>query len=101
MSLSFQILSLVIINGFTGVLFFKYFIQEQKQDNDKNDKLLWLLEKITTLEITVNELNTTIDNLDLKLQVFQDKENNLQESTELLFNKLDKYIISNYDTIQH
>lgn len=97
--MSFQAISIILLNGVTSALFLKYVIKcvYDKVTKEKDEQLLWLLAKVNKLENEVNELHESIDVLEDKIQA---KENLLKESSEMLFNKIDKYIISNYDTVQ-
>ena len=85
--MSIQLLSLVIINSISSIILFKYtytYIYD-KISKEKNEQVTWLSCKITKLQI---ELDTIQDRL-------VEKENKLLES----INKIDKFIVSNYDTI--
>lgn len=85
--MSIQLLSLVIINSISSIILFKYtytYIYD-KISKEKNEQVAWLSCKITKLQI---ELDTIQDRL-------VEKENKLLES----INKIDKFIVSNYDTI--
>ncbi len=95
--MSIQILSVVILNGITSAIIIKYIAKyiHKKISNVKDEQILWLLSKINKLELEVSDLHQTIDTLEEKLLI---KENILKQSSELLFNKLDNFIISNYDT---
>ena len=97
--MSFQAISIILLNGVTSALFLKYVVKYvyDKVTKEKDEQLLWLLAKVNKLENEVNELHESIDVLEDKVQA---KENLLKESSEMLFNKIDKYIISNYDTVQ-
>jgi hypothetical protein len=97
--MSFQAISIILLNGVTSALFLKYIVKYvyDKVTKEKDEQLLWLLAKVNKLENEVNELHESIDVLEDKVQA---KENLLKESSEMLFNKIDKYIISNYDTVQ-
>ena len=97
--MSFQAISLILLNGVTSALLLKYVVKYvyDKVTKEKDEQLLWLLAKVNKLENEVNELHESIDVLEDKVQA---KENLLKESSEMLFNKIDKYIISNYDTVQ-
>lgn len=96
--MSVQALSILFVNGIATTFFFKYmtdyiythFVKE------KEEQILWLLSKINKLENEVGELHETIDSLEEKLQ---EKDVMLRESNDLLFSKLDNFIISNYDTV--
>lgn len=97
--MSVQAFSLIFLNGLTSAIFFKYVVQYvyEKVTKEKDEQVLWLLAKINKLENEVSELHETIDSLEEKIQA---KENLLKESSDMLFNKIDNFIISNYDTIQ-
>ena len=97
--MSFQAISFVLFNGITSTLFFKYIITYvyEKITKEREEEKSWLLTKINRFENEIKELYQTIDELEEKLQK---KENLLKESSEVLFNKLDNFIIGNYDTIQ-
>lgn len=104
--MSFQAISFVLFNGITSTLFFKYIITYvyEKISKEREEEKSWLLTKINRFENeikelyqVVDELCQTIDELEEKLQK---KENLLKESSEILFNKLDNFIVGNYDTIQ-
>jgi predicted RNase H-like nuclease (RuvC/YqgF family) len=88
-----QILSLALINGITGIIFFKYTCDYiyTKITTEHNDKISWLLSKINTLENELTELHESIDNLE---ETLIQKEAMLKQSSD----RLDKFIISNYDT---
>jgi peptidoglycan hydrolase CwlO-like protein len=97
--MSFQAISFVLFNGITSTLFFKYIFTYvyEKITKEREEEKSWLLTKINRFENEIKELYQTIDELEEKLQK---KENLLKESSEVLFNKLDNFIIGNYDTIQ-
>jgi uncharacterized protein (DUF342 family) len=97
--MSVQALSFIFLNGITSAIFFKYVVNYvyEKVTKEKDEQMLWLLSKINKLETEVNELHETIDSLEEKIQA---KENLLKESSDMLFNKIDNFIISNYDTVQ-
>jgi peptidoglycan hydrolase CwlO-like protein len=97
--MSFQAISFVLFNGITSTLFFKYIITYvyEKITKEREEEKSWLLTKINRFENEIKELYQTIDELEEKLQK---KENLLKESSEILFNKLDNFIVGNYDTIQ-
>jgi peptidoglycan hydrolase CwlO-like protein len=97
--MSIQAISLILFNGVSTAIFFNYAIKYiyNRVSKDKDEQILWLLAKINKLENEVNELHETIDTLEEKIQA---KENLLKESSDMLFNKIDNFIISNYDTIQ-
>lgn len=97
--MSFQAISLILLNGVTSAVFLKYIVNYvyEKFTKEKNEQLLWLLAKVNKLENEVSELHESIDILEDKIQA---KENLLKESSDMLFSKIDKFIISNYDTIQ-
>jgi hypothetical protein len=96
--MSVQAISLILFNGVTTAFVVKYVIQYvyKKVTTEKDEQTLLLLDKINKLETEVNELHETIDILEEKIQA---KESLLKESSEILFNKIDKFIISNYDTV--
>jgi uncharacterized protein (DUF342 family) len=97
--MSVQAFTLIFFNGITSAIFFKYVVQYvyEKVTKEKDEQILWLLAKINKLENEVTELHETMDNFEEKIQA---KENLLKESSEILFNKIDNFIISNYDTVQ-
>lgn len=97
--MSLQAISLILLNGVTSALFLKYSIKYiyDKVTKEKDEQFLWLLAKVHKLENDISELHESIDVLEDKLK---EKENLLKESSEMLFNKIDKFIISNYDTVQ-
>ena len=97
--MSLQLLSFVFVNGVSTTILIKYLTDYiyTKVSKEKDEQVLWLLAKINKLESEVSDLHETIDTLEEKLIA---KENILRESSELLFNKIDNFIISNYDTIQ-
>jgi len=96
--MSVQLLSIIAINGISGIIIINYLTNylTKKVSKLKDEQISWLLSKINKLELEIMELHENIDTLEEKLTV---KENILKESSELLFNKLDNFIISNYDTI--
>jgi hypothetical protein len=98
--MSVQAISIILLNSVTSAFFAKYIVQYvyNKVTKEKDEQILWLLAKITKLENKVNELHENIDSLDEKVQA---KENLLKESSEMLFNKIDNFIISNYDTVEN
>lgn len=104
--MSIQAISLILFNGVTSAIFFKYVVKYvyEQVSKEKDEQFLLLLEKnfftlarIHKLENEVNELHEIIDSLEEKMQA---KENLLKESSDMLFSKIDNFIISNYDTIQ-
>ena len=97
--MSLQLLSFVFVNGISSAILIKYVTEYiyKKVSKEKDEQVLWLLSKINKLESEVSDLHGCIDTLEEKLIA---KENILRESSELLFNKIDNFIISNYDTIQ-
>lgn len=97
--MSVQALSFIFLNGITSAIFFKYVVQYvyEKVTKEKDEQILWLLSKINKLETEVGELHESIDSLEEKIQA---KENLLKESSDMLFSKIDNFIIGNYDTIQ-
>jgi glutathionyl-hydroquinone reductase len=97
--MSFQAISFVLFNGFTSTLFFKYMFTYlyEKINKEREEEKCWLLTKINRFENEIKDLYQTIDELEEKLQK---KENLLKESSEILFNKLDNFIVGNYDTVQ-
>ena len=96
--MSIQALSLLFVNGIATTIFFKYMTEYLyvRFVKEKEEQMLWLLSKINKLENEMNELHETIDSLEEKLQ---EKEIMLRESSDLLFSKIDNFIISNYDTV--
>lgn len=96
--MSIQTISLIFINSASTIIFLKYAIQHLYQHilKEKDEKILWLLSKINKLEYEINELHETIDSLEEKIQA---KETLLKESSDILFNKIDNFIIGNYDTV--
>jgi hypothetical protein len=90
--MSFQILTLAIINGITGVVFFKYTCDYiyTKITKEKDEQLTWMLAKIHKLETEVFDLHATIDNLE---ETLVEKEAILKLSSD----RIDKFLISNYD----
>jgi predicted nucleic acid-binding Zn-ribbon protein len=97
--MSVQTLSFIFFNGITTAIFFKYAVKYvyEKVTKEKDEQMLWLLSKINKLETEVNELHETIDSLE---ETIQAKENLLKQSSDMLFSKIDNFIISNYDTVQ-
>jgi uncharacterized protein (DUF342 family) len=97
--MSIQVISIILFNGFSTAIFFNYAVKYMyyRISQEKDEQILWLSAKINKLENEVNELHETIDTLEEKIQT---KENLLKESSDMLFNKIDNFIISNYDTIQ-
>lgn len=97
--MSVQAISFILFNGITSVIFCKYVVKYvyEKITKEKDEQILWLLAKINKLENEVTELHETIDVLEEKIQA---KENLLKESSDMLFSKIDNFIISNYDTVQ-
>lgn len=89
--MSIQILSLAIINGITGIIFFKYTCEYiyTKITREKDDQVLWLLSKLNKMQLEIDELHETIDNLEEKLQ---EKEAMLKQSSD----RLDRFIIGDY-----
>lgn len=96
--MSVQALSILFVNGVATTIFFKYMTDYLYSTfvKEKEEQILWLLSKINKLENEMSELHETIDSLEEKLQ---EKEIMLRESSDLLFSKIDNFIISNYDTI--
>jgi len=85
--MSIQILTLAIVNSISGIIFFKYtytYIYD-KILKEKNEQISCLFSKITKLQ---TDLDTMQDRL-------EEKENKLLQS----INKIDKFIVSNYETI--
>lgn len=97
--MSIQAITLILFNGVSTAIFFKYVVKYlyEQMSKEKDEQILWLLAKLNKLENEVNELHETIDTLEEKIQA---KENLLKESSDMLFSKIDNFIISNYDTIQ-
>jgi uncharacterized protein (DUF342 family) len=97
--MSVQAISFILFNGVTSAIFCKYVVKYvyEKITKEKDEQILWLLAKINKLENEVTELHETIDVLEEKMQA---KENLLKESSDMLFSKIDNFIISNYDTVQ-
>lgn len=97
--MSFQAISYILFNGITSTLFFKYILTYvyEKINKEREEEKTWLLTKINRFENEIKELYQTIDDLEDKLQK---KENLLKESSEILFNKLDNFIVGNYDTVE-
>lgn len=98
--MSVQTISLILFNSITNIFFFKYFTTYlyAKLSADKDQHMSWLLTKINKLETEINELHETIDSLEYQIQ---EKEYKLKESSEILFNKIDNFIVSNYETVQN
>lgn len=96
--MSIQAISLLFVNGITCTIFLKYVTDYiyTHLSKEKDEQILWLLSKINKLENEMTELHETIDGLEEKIQV---KETLLRESSDLLFSKIDNFIISNYDTV--
>lgn len=85
--MSTQLLSLLIINSVSSIILFKYtytYIYD-RISKEKNEQIVWLSCKIAKLQ-------TELDTIQNRLI---EKENKLLES----INKIDKFIVSNYDTI--
>lgn len=97
--MSIQAISFILFNGVSTAIFFKYAIKYvyERVTKEKDEQILWLLARLNKLENEINELHETIDSLEEKVQA---KENLLKESSEMLFSKIDNFIISNYDTVQ-
>ena len=98
--MSFQVISFILFNGISSTLFFKYMFTYvyEKINKQREEEKHWLLTKLNRFENEIKELYQTIDELEEKLQK---KEHLLKESSEILFNKLDNFIVGNYDTIQN
>jgi hypothetical protein len=96
--MSVQALSLLFVNGVATTIFFKYMTEYfyTRFVKEKEEQMLWLLSRINKLENEISELHETIDVLEEKIQ---EKEIMLRESSDLLFSKIDNFIISNYDTV--
>jgi predicted nucleic acid-binding Zn-ribbon protein len=90
----------------TGTIFFV--LQQNKiknniQTNEINNELKaiksslsLLLHRVSKIEEDIIELNETLEFFDEKIS---EKDNFMRKSSEILSNKVDKYIISNYEEI--
>lgn len=85
--MSIHILSLAIINGITGFIFFKYTYNYIYTTIIHENALL--LSKINKLQCELHEVYETIDILEEKLQ---EKEIMLKQSSD----RIDKFIICDY-----
>lgn len=90
--MNLQILTFFLANTITGTIFFKYIVEYLNKKN--NDKLDFLLHKINKLEVEVSELHETLDLLEDRLHR---KHTDMRQSHEQLDNKIDNFIVSNYD----
>lgn len=89
----------------TGTMF--YVLQQNNvKNNIKKDinelktiksSLSLLLQRVSKLEEEIVELNETLEFFDEKIS---EKDNFMRKSSEILSNKVDKYIISNYEEIK-
>lgn len=95
--MSLQAISFILLNSISSAFFLKYVVKSvhNKFSKEKNEQVSWLLAKIHKLENKIETLHESIDILENKVNI---KENLLKESSEMLFNKIDKFIIGNYDT---
>ena len=87
--MSIQTLSIIFLNSIAGTICLKYISDYMIiKLKEKDDQILWLLNKINKLESEIDEIHETLDILEESLQ----HKNN---SSDLI----DKLIISNYDKI--
>lgn len=84
----------------TGTIFYlKNNIKTNKINNELKEiksSLSLLLHRVNKLEEEIIELNETLEFFDEKIS---EKDNFMRKSSEILSNKVDKYIISNYEEI--
>lgn len=79
-----------------NTIFYKYltYYIKQKMSKEYNEKLDFLLHKINSLEVEITELHDTLDVLEEGLHK---KHIDMKSSHEQLGNKIDTFIVSNYD----
>lgn len=94
--MNLELLTFILANTITGTIFFKYLADYIKQTliEEHQEKLDFLLHKINKLETEVAELHETLDVLEEGLHK---KHFDMRVSQEQLGNKIDSFIVSNYD----
>ena len=90
--MNIQILTFILANTITGTVLFKYLIDYLNKTTQ--DKLDFLSHKVNKLESELSELHETIDLLE---ECLHRKHNDMNQSHEQLGNKIDSFIVSNYD----
>jgi len=94
--MNLELLTFILANTITGTIFFKYLADYIKQTliKEHQEKLDFLLHKINSLEAEITELHETLDVLEEGLHK---KHIDMRVSHEQLGNKIDSFIVSNYD----
>lgn len=94
--MNLELFTFILANTITSTIFFKYLADyiKQKVSKDYDEKLNFLLTKINNLEAEVSELHETLDVLEEGLH---QKHIDMKTSHEQLGNKIDTFIVSNYD----
>lgn len=94
--MNLELFTFILANTITGTLFFKYIADyiKQKISEEYEEKLDFLLHKINSLEAEITELHETLDVLEEGLHK---KHIDMRVSHEQLGNKIDTFIVSNYD----
>lgn len=94
--MNLELLTFILANTITGTIFFKYISDYIKETiiEEHEKKLDFLLHKINKLETEITELHETLDVLEERLHK---KHVDMRVSHEQLGNKIDTFIVSNYD----
>jgi predicted nucleic acid-binding Zn-ribbon protein len=90
--MNLELLTFILANTITGTIFFNYLADYIKQEHQ--EKLDFLLHKINSLEAEITELHETLDVLEEGLHK---KHIDMRVSHEQLGNKIDSFIVRNYD----
>jgi len=94
--MNLELLTFILANTITGTILFKYLVYYIKQTiiEEHEKKSCFLLHKINKLETEITELHETLDVLEEGLHK---KHTDMKYSHEQLGNKIDTFIVSNYD----
>lgn len=98
--MNLELFTFILANTITGTIFFKYiadYIKQkisEKYEEKYEEKLDFLLHKINSLEAEITELHETLDVLEEGLHK---NHIDMRVSHEQLGNKIDTFIVSNYD----
>lgn len=94
--MNIEFLAFILANSITTTVFFKYIANYIKQKNNEEyqQKLDFLLHKTNYLESEITELHETLDLLE---ECLHKKHIDMRVSHEQLGNKIDTFIVSNYD----
>ena len=90
---------LIVLNMVSGLFLFKLIKISQKIEYELKEKdkyIYYLLHKCNDLQNEIIDIYESLDSIDENLYK---KNIDLRQSNEQIINKIDKFIISNYETI--